>query len=393
MATETFNDWQAFVEKQLRTQDIYAILTKENIEGISVKPYYTDSYQKFTVPKFEESTHLVCRWYPEADENAFAFLVEDSYEGQSEKTIFVSPEIIENDFKFSAENQYFSLIDPFNDGAEAGISNYIFDRNLAERVVQMPFERPICIDISHHQNAGASIIQQLAIALLKVSELFENLPESSLKQVVFRVAVGGNYFFEIAKLRALKILLTELQKQFGKAVEIPYLFAETSQRNKTKSNPENNLIRSTLEIAAAMVAGADAVFANNYNISQDTALVREISFKQSVVLAYESILNVFEDGAAGSFAVEDFTRQFSEQAWALFSDLENSGGYLANLQNGILQEMVAAHGLEEQKWVEEGKIKLIGVNAYPALEIQKSADEMYNSSIIKPVRWAEQFGD
>lgn len=393
MASDTFNDWQTLVEKQLKTQDIYAVLTKENLEDVSVKPYYTGISESPKVLKFEESTHLVCRWYPEADENAFAFLVEDSYSGPGEKTIFVSPEIIENDFQFSPENRYFSLIDPFNDGAEGGISNYIFDKNIAERLVQMPFERPLCVDIAQPQNAGASIIQQLAIALLKISELFEILPEISLKQVVFRVAVGANYFFEIAKLRALKILLTELQKEYGKTPEIAYFFAETSHRNKTKSNPENNLIRSTLEIGAAMVAGADAVFANNYHLTQDTALVREISFKQSVVLAYESILNVFEDGATGSFAIEDLTRQFSEKAWALFADLENCGGYLANLQNGNLQKMIADHAIEEQKWVENGKIKLIGVNAYPALEVQQTVEKMYDFSTIKPVRWAEQFGD
>lgn len=393
MAAGKQTEWEDLVKKQLKTEDIDTLLTRENLEGVSVKPYYSESSHANAVAKVEKNTHLVCRYYPEADENTFAFLLDETYTGPAEKALFVSPEIIEDDFHFESGNCYFSLIDPFNDGTDVAAGEYRLDAPLLGRLLAKPYDRAICLDISFHQNAGASIVQQLAVALLKVSELFEHKPEVSFGQIIFRVAVGSNYFFEIAKLRALKLLLMEWQKQYGLSPETPYIFAENSFRNKTKSDPENNLIRSTLEVGAAMVAGADAVFANNYNLVEDSALVREISFKQSVVLAYESILNVFEDGAGGSFAIEDITQQFTEKAWQLFAELENSGGYLSCLQAGTLQTMIAEQAIKEQEWVATGKIKLIGVNAFPKRDILKTSEEMYSRATLRPVRWAEQFGE
>ncbi|WP_317616900.1 methylmalonyl-CoA mutase family protein [Elizabethkingia miricola] len=247
------------------------------------------------------------------------------------------------------------------------------------------------IDISIYQNAGASIVQQLAIALLKTKELVELYGEEVFEQVIFRVAVGSQYFLEIAKIRALKILINQLSKEYSKEA-IPYIFAETSLRNKSLNDPENNLIRSTLELASAMIGGADAVYANDYKLSETNSVSEEISFKQQIVLAYESIINVFEDATSGSFFVEDATKDIAERAWELFLELEKSGGYISNLESGKIQKLVYDQAIKEQNWLDEGKIKLLGVNLYPALEAKTAPEELYNQSVIKPVRLAERYG-
>ena len=197
-------------------------------------------------------------------------------------------------------------------------------------------------------------------------------------------------FFEIAKIRVFKMLFNQFSKEFNLDL-IPYIFAETSLRNKAKSDEENNLIRSTLEIAAAMIAGSDAVFANDFKVQNSTELSEEISFKQQVVLAYESIINVFEDAANGSYYVEEITHQLAENAWKLFLELENSGGFVENLKSGKIAEIIYNQAIAEQNWVEEGKIKLIGVNLYPKLEKTKSVEQLYNAKEIKAVRLAEMF--
>ncbi|WP_449397963.1 methylmalonyl-CoA mutase family protein [Chryseobacterium wanjuense] len=377
--------WENLVKKQLKTEDIYTVLTRENLEGIDVKPFY-DTVEKplVNLPKIEESTHLVARYHESLEEDVFAFILDHNVENLEQKTIFVNNVDLAGHISPKEEDQYFSLIDVF-DEKEAVINDQLVKELLAKE-----FKRNICIDISLHQNAGAAIYQQLGIALAKTKELIEVYGSEILNKLIFRIAVGGNYFFEIAKLRAFKMVFNQLSKEYN-LDEIPYIFAETSLRNKAISDSENNLIRATLELASAMIGGADAVFSNNYLVDRSTENSEEISFKQQIVLAYESIINVFEDASNGSYYVEDITQQIAGKSWSLFVEIEEAGGYLELLKQGIIQKKIYDHAIEEQKWVEEGKIKLIGVNLYPKLEVKKSVEELYDEKEIKAVRWAEMF--
>ena len=379
----TLQDWENLVKKQLKTDDIYAILSKENLEGISVKPYYDKSPDNLkNLPKVEESTHLVAKYQEGLEEDAYAFLLNNNVEKLYDKTIFVANEDLAGHITLSEENRYFSLIDVF-------VNNEI-NSQLAEELLSKNFERNICVDASLYQNAGASITQQLTFSLGKAKELAEVFGAEIINKLVFKFAIGANYFFEIAKIRAFKMLFNQFSKEFNLDL-IPYIFAETSLRNKAKNDEENNLIRSTLEIAAAMIAGSDAVFANDFKVQNSNTLSEEISFKQQVVLAYESIINVFEDAANGSYYVEEITHQLAENAWKLFLELENSGGFVENLKSGKIAEIIYNQAIAEQNWVEEGKIKLIGVNLYPKLEKTKSVEQLYNAKEIKAVRLAEMF--
>ena len=379
-------DWEKLVQKQLKTEDIYEILSKENLEKIVVKPYYDSVYKPLqNLPKVEESTHLVSPYHESSEENVFAFLLENNVEGLSEKVIFVNNKDLSEHILIEEENRYFSLIDVFSEDKNGEI-----DQQLAKELLEKDFERNIAIDISLHQNSGASISQQLAFALAKTKDLTEIFGSEILNKIIFRFAVGGNYFFEIAKIRAFKLLFNQFSKEFG-LDEIPYIFAETSLRNKSISDAENNLIRSTLELSAAMIGGADAVFCNDYKIKSSTTLSEEISFKQQIVLAYESIINVFDDAGNGSYYIENITQQFAEKSWKLFLEIENSGGYSENLKSGKIQRDIYSQAIEEQNWIEEGRLKLIGVNLYPKLEKTKSTEELYDSSVIKAVRLSEMF--
>ncbi len=383
--TMSYNAWENLVKKQLKTDDIYSVLKKENLEGIEVKPFYESVEQPLVnLPKIEENTHLVANYHESLIDDVFAFLLDQNVENLEQKTIFVNNTDLAGHISPKEEDRYFSLIDVFDE------KDAVINDQLVKELLAKQFRRNICVDISLHQNAGAAIYQQLGIALAKTKELVEIYGAEILNKLVFRIAIGPNYFFEMAKLRAFKIIFNQLSKEYG-LDEIPYIFAETSLRNKAVSDKENNLIRSTLELASAMIGGADAVFSNNYLVDRNTENSEEISFKQQIVLAYESIINVFEDASNGSYYIEDITQQIAEKSWALFVEIEEAGGYLELLQQGTIQKRIYEHAVEEQKWVEEGKIKLIGVNLYPKLEVKKSLEELYNEKEIKPVRWAEMF--
>jgi methylmalonyl-CoA mutase len=383
--TDILSNWENLVKKQLKTEDIYPVLEKENLEEIEVKPFYTDVQKPLAnLPRVEESTHLVARYHESLEEEVFAFILDQNVENLDQKTLFVNNKDLAGHISPKEEDQYFSLIDIFNE-KEGSI-----DDQLAKELLSKGFKRSICIDISLHQNAGAAIYQQLGIALAKTKELVEIYGAEILDQLIFRMAVGGNYFFEMAKLRAFKMVFNQLSKEYGLDA-VPYIFAETSLRNKAVSDNENNLIRSTLELASAMIGGADAVFTNNYLVDRSTDNSEEISFKQQIVLAYESIINVFEDAANGSYYIEDTTRQIADKSWALFVEMEEAGGYLELLKQGVVQKKIYEHAVKEQQWIEEGKIKLIGVNLYPKLDVKKSISDLYSENEIKPVRWAEMF--
>lgn len=383
--TETFSNWENLVKKQLKTDDIESVLRKENLEGIKVKAFYTDVQKPLVnLPKIEESTHLVANYHESLEEDVFAFLLNENVENLVEKTIFINNKDLAEHISPADEDQYFSLIDVF-DEKTAEINDQLVKELLAKQ-----FKRNIGVDISLHQNAGASLVQQLGIALAKTKELTEMYGAEILDKLVFKIAVGGNYFFEMAKIRAFKLVFNQFSKEYDLNL-IPYIFAETSLRNKSVADSENNLIRSTLELASAMIAGADAVYSNNYHIGNSTENSEEISFKQQIVLAYESIINVFEDASNGSYYVEDITHQIADQSWKFLLEIEEAGGYLSSLKQGVLQKKIYDQAVAEQKWVEEGKIKLIGVNLYPKLDIKKSAEELYNPAEIKAVRWAEMF--
>ncbi|QQQ28565.1 methylmalonyl-CoA mutase family protein [Chryseobacterium indoltheticum] len=383
--SETFSSWENLVKKQLKTEDIYTILKKENLEGIDVKPFY-NSVQKpmANLPKVEESTHLVATYHESLEDDVFAFLLNENVENLVEKTIFVNNKDLAEHISPQDEDQYFSLIDVFDE------NNAEINDQLVKELLAKAFKRNICVDVSLHQNAGAAIYQQLGIALAKTKELIEVYGSEIINKLIFRIAVGGNYFFEMAKIRAFKLVFNQLSKEYD-LDDIPYIFAETSLRNKAISDNENNLIRSTLELASAMIGGADAVYSTNYLVEKSTDISEEISFKQQIVLAYESIINVFEDASNNSYYVEDITQQIADKSWAFFVETEENGGYLESLKQGIIQKNIYDHAVEEQKWVEEGKIKLIGVNLYPKLDVKKSVEELYSEKEIKAVRWAEMF--
>ncbi|SEF64491.1 methylmalonyl-CoA mutase [Halpernia humi] len=387
MQNSSLSDWVNLVKKQLKTEDIYSNLQVENLENLEVKPYYSEVSKPLqNLPKIEESTHLVANYEETLEEDVFAFLLKENVPNLSEKVLFIDNPDLAEYIKTKDENIYFSLIDVFDDKKNSGAIN----EQLTKELLQKNFKRNICIDVSFHQNCGASILQQIAISLAKTKDLVENFGSEIFNKLIFRIAIGGNYFFEISKIRALKLVFNQLSKEFGKD-EIPYIFAETSLRNKSKNDAENNLIRSSLELSAAMIGGADAVYSNNYLLENATKLSEEISFKQQIVLAYESLINVFDDAANGSYYVENLTQQIAEKSWQLFLDFEEKGGYIETMKSGELQNLIYNHAISEQNWVKEGKIKLIGVNLYPKLEQTKEISDLYDETVLKPVRWAEMF--
>ena len=236
---------------------------------------------------------------------------------------------------------------------------------LVKEVLELKnFEKVISIQADVYQNAGANHVQQLAITLAHAVEYLENFGADIADKIYFKFAVGSNYFFEVAKLRAFRFLWKLILEQYNKESEA-FIFTSTSDRNKSKLDIYNNVIRTTLESSAAIFGSSDAVFVGSYDeVNNETDFGLELAAKQQLLLQKESYLNQFTDPAAGSFYIESLTNQLAENALELFKTIQNVGGFVRALENETLQDYIYTSAKKEQKDFDEQIIKLIGVNKY-----------------------------
>jgi len=232
----------------------------------------------------------------------------------------------------------------------------------------------ISIDSTLYQNAGANMVQQLAYSMAHANEYLNRI--QIIKQpIVFQVAVGTNYFFEIAKLRAFRILFAAVAKEYGIS-EKCHLFVTPTKRNKTLYDYNVNMLRTTTECMSAVLGGADAIANLPYDAlyHKDNEFGDRIARNQLLVLKHESYFDKVNNPADGSYYIESLTQQLAEKALILFKDIEANGGFLVQLGEGIIKRKITESADKEQELFNTGKEVLLGTNKYPNKEDRMSHD-------------------
>lgn len=230
----------------------------------------------------------------------------------------------------------------------------------------------VSVNTMLYQNAGANMTQQLAYGLAHVNEYFNHLDtkiDSSKKstfQVVFQVAVGSNYFFEIAKLRAFRVLYKTLAKEYGFNTNC-LIFAQPSKRNKTIYDYNTNMLRTTTECMSAIFGEADVINNLPYDAiyHKNNEFGDRISRNQLLVLKHESYFDKVSNPADGAYYIEELTNTLVEKAMILFKDIESNGGFLNMLKEGTVQRKIKEQAAKEQQDFDNGKIILLGTNKHP----------------------------
>ena len=232
----------------------------------------------------------------------------------------------------------------------------------------------LSIDGSLYQNAGATIVQQIAYSLAHANEYFNRLATIS-RPIVFQIAVGTNYFFEIAKLRALRVLFDLLSKEYDHNLGC-HILAIPTKRNKTLYDYNVNMLRTTTECMSAILGGADAVSNLAYDAlyHKDNEFGDRISRNQLLVLKHESYFDKVGNPADGSYYIENLTQQLAEKALALFKDIEANGGLITQLIEGTIQRKIQESAAKEQELFDSGKEILLGTNKYPNKNDRMSHD-------------------
>jgi methylmalonyl-CoA mutase len=240
----------------------------------------------------------------------------------------------------------------------------------------LPGFRVINVSGNTFANAGSTIVQELAFSLASGADYLAELTDRgiSIDKIVprmqFTFAVGSNYFFEIAKMRAARLLWSKIVEQFkpeNKDSQKMFIHATTLNWNKTVYDAHVNLLRTTTEAMSAIIGGIDSLavapFDVAYKASDDFS--RRIARNQQIVLKEESYMNKIVDPAAGSYYIESITDQIASAAWALFKEVEELGGFMKAVQKNFIQDSIETVRKKKEDDIANRKVTILGTNQYP----------------------------
>ena len=261
-------------------------------------------------------------------------------------------------------------------------------KKLIEAVKEVPGIKVIAVDSVLFCNGGAFIFQELGYALAWGAQWLTALTDAGLgidevaSRIKFNMGVSSNYFMELAKFRAARMLWAQIVEQYKPASADSakmHVHAATSQFNQTIYDAHVNLLRSQTEAMSAALAGVDSITVVPFDTPYKTpdTFSERIARNQQFLLKEESHLDKVVDPAGGSYYVETLTVSIANEAWKLFLEVEEKGGFFAEVDNGDVQKAVNASCEKRHTDVARRKEILLGTNQYPNIN-EMAADKIEN---------------
>ena len=243
------------------------------------------------------------------------------------------------------------------------------------------FDNVIIVNSGLYQNSGANIFEEIAFTLSHANEYLNHLNGKCANQIAFNTSIGSNYFFEIAKLKALRLLWKTITKEYNNEINFPHIIAKPSNRNKTIYDYNNNILRTTTECMSAILGGAntisnvtyDSIF-NNKNEYSD-----KIALNQLLIIKHETHIDKVKNAADGSYYIDSLTNTIAEESLKIFKDIEKNGGFISALEKSIIQKRIDNSHRIEQELLNKNKEKLLGINVFTDI------DQKIKSEINKPI--------
>ena len=243
------------------------------------------------------------------------------------------------------------------------------------------FNNVIIVNSGLYQNSGANIFEEIAFTLSHANEYLNYLNGKCANKIAFNTSIGSNYFFEIAKLKALRLLWATITKEYNNEINFPHIIAKPSNRNKTIYDYNNNILRTTTECMSAILGGAntisnvtyDSIF-NNKNKYSD-----KIALNQLLIIKHETHIDKVKNAADGSYYINSLTNTIAEESLKIFKDIEKNGGFISALEKSIIQKRIDNSHRIEQELLNKHKEKLLGINIFTDI------DQKIKSEINKPI--------
>ncbi len=429
MATNLFDDfspisskqWKQKIQFELDGADYNQTVIWNSPEDIQVKPFYhSDEFTKAANVSTQASDFKICQ-------NIFVFDVEKSIERAlntlergaeslrftihndkidvqkllenlplENKTVYFNFSFISIDFvkkldtiSIQKKANFYCNFDPIGQLAREGNWFTTSEKNNFE-TLDLLFKNTanlnlLSVDLGLYQNSGANITQQIAYSLAHANE-YLNRFAGTAKSIVFQVSVGTNYFFEIAKLRALRMLFDLIATEYNSKIEC-HLLVTPTKRNKTIYDYNVNMLRTTTECMSAILGGANAIANLPYDAlyHKDNEFGDRIARNQLLILKHESYFDKVNNPADGSYYIESLTMQLAEKSLTSFKDIEANGGFLKLLNDGTIKKKIQESANKEQELFDSKKEILLGTNKYPNKEDRMKHDlELFPFVKIKP---------
>lgn len=420
----TKEQWSKQVQKDLKDEHVYESLrwhteSTNASDGFTLEPYYTaEDLQSVPVAEFQAAQKLTPEWLntpeiPFSDEKSTNDQIRDNLSRGAEAILTaVSPEVTISRLlmgvKLSDTPVYFRLDEgvaqfvtslrqtapyqlkggvltdpiatylrtatPIRDQAFADIAE------ATRLTTDSPSFQTVCASSHVFHNAGATATQEIAFLLASLADQYDQLTELGLPidqlmaKTILSVSVGTSYFLEIAKLRALRVLLRRFWSAYtpGPSLQAitPTVHAQTSTFYDAAVTPYTNLLRATTEAMAAVIGGCNVLTVHPYNTvlqaSEETGATEfaaRIARNVSILLKEEAHLDKVADPSAGSYYIENATHQLVNAAWQLFLEIEQRGGFRKAIAQGFVQEAIERAYQVKVNALQNGRI-MVGVNKF-----------------------------
>jgi methylmalonyl-CoA mutase len=405
-------EWKQLIQFELKGKDYNQTLVWESLEGIKVRPFYHADEADYLEIPFIQKGFLISQTFFIDNESITNKIALEAVLNGVEVIQFIAKEgfdadiLLQNFEKSKVKKVIFSLhylaphyiktlqtalptiqieirIDPIGNLAETGnwFINETQDFDQIKTVLnELKDDNVLFINSGIYQNAGANIVQQVAYALAHANEYMQAFTNQFKGKIRVGFAMGSNFFFEIAKLRAFRYLIQQLIEKHKLKLELE-LFCQPSLRNKTLYDYNVNILRSATENFSAVLGGAAIINSLAYDsfFKKSNDFSERIARNQLIILREENEMKEIGSIANGSYYIENLTVEIANKALEIFKEIEKNDGFLNQLKKGSIQKKIAEATKKEQLLFEEGKIVLVGTNKFA-----NSNEKMKNISEILP---------
>lgn len=384
--------WKQKIQVDLKGADYNKTLLWQTDENITVKPFYTKEDRTNLQINLPKKGYHICQTVFIDDEkiansiaidalnrgaNSIQFKASKPFDPKpllkgfkGDTTIYFQLSFLDSDFQrklaeFCHSDNTYIQTDIIGNLAESGnwFINLKEDHNQLEKIVKSSNN---CISVSGdlYQNAGANITQQLAYTLAHANEYLNHFGKEVASKISFNFAVGSNYFFEIAKLRAFRILWESLLNKYDVKNVEAHIFTQPNLRNKTLYDYNVNMLRTTSECMSAILGGSNTISNVAYDeiYHKSNEFGERIARNQLLILQQESYFKEAQNFADGAYYIEAITNQLAEKALSIFKQIEKAGGFLHQLKAGIIQRKISEFALKEEENFIKKNIVLLGTN-------------------------------
>ncbi len=240
---------------------------------------------------------------------------------------------------------------------------------------EMPKFNSISISGYHMQEAGATLVQELAFTLADGREYVRAALAKGLNvddfagRLSFFFAIGMNFFMEAAKLRAARLLWTRIMEEFEPKKPSSLMLrthCQTSGVSLQEQDPYNNVIRTAYEALSAALGGTQSLHTNALDeaIALPTEFSARIARNTQLILQHETGVTKVVDPLAGSYYVESLTNELAGKAWALIEEVEAMGGMTKAVNEGLPKRLIEEAATRKQAAIDRGDEVIVGVNKY-----------------------------